>query len=263
MTEIENRRSQAVAARVRIVLNEPQNLINIGAVVRAMSNMGLARLYLVNPGEFDAHRIIGIAHRCDHLLDASVTVDTLDEALDGATYVIGASARARTAQRNYRRPRPVATEIVDRAMEGEEIAVVFGREDRGLDNYALDRCHDVLVIPTDASYSSLNLAQAFLLIAYEIHMVAEDGGRPMPRSRRSLGPAPHEELERMYDALGAGLDHIDFFKVRKMENVMRTLRTALSRCGLDLHEAKLIQAIGYEIRHFVTRARSAGIGEEE
>lgn len=255
--------SSSVRTSVRVVLNEPQNLINIAAIIRGMSNMGIRDLVLVNPAEFDAYRITGIAHRTDELVENTRIVSTLDEALEGVSYVLGTSARARTAQRNYRRPRAVAGEIVERAQAGETIAVVFGREDRGLENDALDRCHEVLVIPTDAAYSSLNLAQAFLIIAYEIHLAAENGGAPLPKGRRSLGPAKHEDLEEMYGALEAGLHHIQFFKARKVESVMRTLRTALSRTTLDLHEARLIRAVGYEIRHFIRRRMAPDTTTEE
>ena len=245
-------------SRVRVVMNEPQNLINIAAVIRGMSNMGLSDLVLVQPAEFDAYRITGIAHRTDELVEATRIVSTLDEALEGASYVLGTSARARTAQRNYRRPRQASVDMIARARAGETVAIVFGREDRGLGNEALDRCHEVLVIPTDSDYSSLNLAQAFLVIAYELFVQAGEEEGDLPTGKRSLGPATHQELEEMYGALEAGLQHIQFFKSRKVESVMRTLRTALSRTTLDLHEARLIRAVGYEVRAFVRR--SLGLG---
>lgn len=235
-----------------VVLHEPQDLVNIAGVVRAMANMGLSRLTVVDPAEFDPRRITGIAHRTGHIVDRIRQVETLDEALADATYVVGTSARARTAQRNYRRPRDLAANIQRRTREGE-VAIVFGREDRGLSNDALDRCHDVLVIPTDPGYSSLNLAQAVLLISYELFLAGGSEPEPLPRGKRSLGPASAAELEEMYGALKQGLARIEFFKARKPESVMRVLRTIFGRTGLDAHEARLVRSIGYEVRNWADR----------
>ena len=204
--------------RVSIVLHEPQDLVNIAAAVRAMANMGLRRLTVVNPAEFDPWRITGIAHRTEHIVESVQQAGSLEEALADATYVVGTSARPRTAQRNYRRPRDLAPRILRRAREGN-VAIVFGREDRGLSNEALDRCDEVAVIPTAQEYSSLNLAQAVLLIAYEIFLAGAGEAESLPVGKRSLGPATHAEMEEMFGALEQGLDRVDFFKARKAESL--------------------------------------------
>ena len=102
-----------------IVLDHPQNLVNIAGVVRAMKNMGLGRLRLVNPLEFDAWRIEGIAHRSEDLVETTQIFQSLPEALADLTWVVGTTARARTAQRNYGRPRELAPSMVDQAGPGE------------------------------------------------------------------------------------------------------------------------------------------------
>jgi len=245
---------------IRVVLHEPQDLVNIAGVVRGMANMGLEHLSLVNPLEFDPHRITGIAHRTDFIVDRAHRHASLDDALADAIYVVGTSARFRTAARNYARPRDLAPRMLARAREGT-VALVFGREDRGLTNDALDRCQDVLVVPTTEEYTSLNLAQAFLVIGYELLLAADLDPSELPVGKRSLGPATHEEMEETYGALEQGLERIDFFKARKPESVMRTLRTALGRSDLDAHEARLVRAIGYEMRNVVDRLR--GLAGEE
>jgi TrmH family RNA methyltransferase len=169
---------------VVVVLNEPQNLVNIAGVVRAMMNMGLGRLRLVQPAEFDAWRIGGIAHRSEDLVKRAEVFDSLPDAVADAVFVVGTTARARTAQRNYVRPRNVAGTIVERAQAGT-VALLFGREDRGLENEALDLCHAAAVIPTTVEHSSLNLAQAVLLLSYEVLLAAGGEGGPLPRGRRS------------------------------------------------------------------------------
>ncbi len=233
-------------------------LVNIAGVVRAMANMGLSRLVLVNPAEFDPWRITGIAHRTEHIVDRIAVVDSLDEALADATHVVGTSARPRTAQRNYRRPRELAAGLLERARNGS-VAIVFGREDRGLSNEALDRCHEVLVIPTHPDNSSLNLAQAVLLVSYELLLAGSTEPPSLPSGKRSLGPATATELEAMYAALEEGLGRVEFFKARKPESVMRVLRTVLGRTGLDAHEARLLRSIGYEVRNWADRERERSV----
>ena len=245
--------------KLTIVLHEPQDLVNIAAAVRAMANTGLRQLTVVDPGEFDPWRITGIAHRTDHIVDRVRRVASLEEALADATYVVGTSARPRTAQRNYRRPRELAPRILRRARASDgKVAIVFGREDRGLSNDALDRCHEVMVIPTVPAYSSLNLAQAVLLVAYELFLAGAGEAEPLPTGKRSLGPASAADLEEMYQALEAGLHRIEFFKARKPESVMRVLRTVFGRTTLDAHEARLIRSIGYEVRNWVERGEEGG-----
>lgn len=242
--------------RITVVLHQPQELVNIATAVRAMANMGLERLAVVDPAEFDPRRITGIAHRTERIVEAARVVPSLDDALADATYVVGTSARPRTAQRNYRRPRELAGRIVERSRSGNA-AIVFGREDRGLSNAALDRCHEVLVVPTSPEYTSLNLAQAVLVVAYELFLAdaRPDAAPPeLPAGKRSLGPATAAELEEMYQALEAGLTAVDFFRARKPESVMRVLRTVFGRTGLDAHEARLIRSVGYEVRNRLERA---------
>lgn len=244
--------SSSALQNVVVVLHEPQNLVNIAGVVRAMKNMGLTRLRLVNPAEFDAWRIGGIAHRSQDVTENAETFESLEEALADTVLVVGTTARARTAHRNYVRPRDIAPKVVDYAERGN-VALVFGREDRGLENEALDLCHMAAIIPTDPDYSSLNLAQATLLLCYEIFLAAQDETGPLPRGRRSTRPATIEELENTYAALEKGLHRIEFYKAREPAAIMRTLRTLVSRAEPDLQEAGLLRAIGFEMSKYFRR----------
>jgi TrmH family RNA methyltransferase len=238
--------------QVVVVLDHPQNVVNIAGVIRAMKNMGLKRLRLVRPAEFDPWRIEGIAHRSGDLIEGTEVFDTLEEALADCVRVVGSSARARTANRNYVRPRQAAANLLESAQDGP-VALLFGREDRGLDNAALDLCHSIAVIPTDPEYSSLNLAQAVMVLAYEVFLGSGEGDAPLPRGRRATGPATREDLELTYRALEDGLHRIEFFKARKPEAVLRTLRTVLARADLDARESRLFAAIGFEIGHYLDR----------
>lgn len=228
-----------------------------------MKNFGLSDLRLVNPDEFDAYRLEGIAHRTGDLIEACSMHDSLDDALVDATFVVGTTARARTAGRSYVRPREAAELIAGRVAAADQeaeagapeprVALLFGREDRGLTNEDLDRCHAVAIIPTTPEYSSLNLAQAMLVLAYEIFLLVDGGLEEMPRGRRATRPPTHEELEQTFAAIADGLGRIDFYKARKPEAVMRTLRTIITRAEPDLREARLLAAVGFEIGNYLDR----------
>lgn len=255
--------NEAGLDNIVVVLDEPQNLVNVAGAVRAMKNMGLRRLRLVRPAEFDPWRIEGIAHRSEDVVESAALVETLEEAVSDCLLVIGTSARSRTAQRNYGHPREWAPKIARAAREGR-VALVFGREDKGLSNEALDRCDGVVVIPTDPEYRSLNLAQACLLLTYEVFLAFEGDTRPLPRGKRSAGPATRGEMEAMLGALEDGLRRIEFFKARSAEGVMRIFRTLLARAELDRHEAGLVKALGFEIGNYLDRLeRKANPAEAE
>jgi TrmH family RNA methyltransferase len=242
---------------VVIVLDEPKDVVNIAGVARVMMNMGLSKLRLVNPDDFDTFRIGGIAHRSEDLTQAAETYATLEDALSDVVFSVGTSARPRTAQRNYDRPREIAPRIVESTASGL-VALVFGREDRGLTNEGLDLCQALAIVPTAAEYPSLNLAQACLVLCYEIHLAASETP-PLPRGKRDQGPATQKDLEEMYDALDRGLHRIDFFKGdRHPESVMRLLRTILARAEPDLREARLLRAMGFEMERYFDREPEGG-----
>jgi len=244
--------TQEDLSRVSIVLDHPKNLVNIAGVVRVMMNFGLRDLRLVNPDEFDEWRIGGIAHRSQPVTERTQIFDTLEEAVADSTFVVGTSARGRTAGHNFVRPREVAETIRARAGDGP-VSLVFGREDRGLTNEALDSCHAVAIIPTSPDFSSLNLAQACLVMAYEVFLAVDGGAEELPKGRRATRAPTQEELELTYSAIENGLHSIDFYKAREPAAVMRTLRNVVARANPDLRESKLLRAIGFEMRNHVNR----------
>jgi TrmH family RNA methyltransferase len=241
-------------SNVVIVLDHPKDVVNIAGVIRVMNNFGLRTLRLVNPDEFDPYRIEGIAHRSGELIEASTQHDSLEEAVADASFVLGTTARPRTAGRKYLWPREAATTIAERARDGT-VAIVLGREDRGLTNEGLDLCHAVSIIPTDSEFSSLNLAQACLVLAYEVFLAFDASDPELPQGRRATRAPTHEELEHTFAAIEDGLGRIEFYKAREPAAVMRTLRTIISRSEPDLREARLLRAIGYEIGNYLDRSK--------
>jgi TrmH family RNA methyltransferase len=127
------------------------------------------------------------------------------------------------------------------------IALLFGREDKGLTNEALDRCHRVVTIPSEPDYPSLNLAHAVVLMLYELALARDQEAPAFKPPRRKAGPAPAGELERLFGDIERALAAIDFFKTRDTEHVMRTLREIIHRTPLDEREVKLLRAMAIEV----------------
>jgi TrmH family RNA methyltransferase len=245
--------SDSYAERFVIVLNEPQDIVNIAGTVRAMMNMGLARLRLVRPALYDAYRVAGIAHGSEWLLDRIEFPATLEDAVADASRIVGTTARRRTASYVWQHPREAAPELLGLAAESEgPVAILFGREDKGLENEQLDLCDRLLVVPTSTDHPSLNLAQAVLLIAYELWLARSDAG-PLPRPKRKSGPATPAEMEHMFADAETALDTIEFFKSRNAPTVMRSLRAILRRAEPTAREVRLLRAMCIEVRKYFAR----------
>ncbi|HUH13430.1 MAG TPA: TrmH family RNA methyltransferase [Longimicrobiales bacterium] len=237
-----------------VCLHEPQDLINIATAARALMNCGLRRLRLVSPAEYDETRILGIAHNAAPVLERVEMFDTLDAALADALHVAGTSARRRSATYVWQQPREAAAEMLELAAAAQgPVVLLFGREDKGLPNEALDRCDRILTVPTDPAFSSLNLAQAVLLVCYELWLAGPGGEKPLPEGRRTAPPASYEEMEALFADLAATLETIRFYKKRNPEAILRTFRAVYRRADLDSREAKLMRAGWIQSREFFRR----------
>jgi TrmH family RNA methyltransferase len=232
-----------------VVLCRPQKLVNIAGAIRAMKNMGLLRLRLVRPAEYDPATIEGIAHRSADVLAATTLHASLDDALADAVYVAGTTARTRELAPQPLTPRQAAPDLLARAAQGP-VALLFGPEDNGLRAEELDRCHCILRIPTDPHYRSLNLAQAVLIVAYELWQAHE---QPAPTTVRPTQPADAAQLEAVFDAAERALWGIEFFKSGSSAAIMRSLRALIHRADLDAREAALLRAMALETLEFLRR----------
>jgi tRNA/rRNA methyltransferase len=241
-----------------VVLDQPQDLVNIAHVVRGMKNFAFRDLRLVQPREYDAYRVEGIAHQTADVLARVRTFASLGEAIADCVHVVGLTARGRTAKRNVQRPRQAAAEITVLADDGP-VALLFGREDKGLTNDALDRCHRVVTIPTEASYPSLNLAHSAVIMLYELALARGAETLPFKAPRRASEPAAAQELERLFADVDRALAAIDFFKTRNAEGIMRTMRELAHRTPLDLREVKLLRAMAIEVVKYGERLARSGL----
>lgn len=241
---------------IRIVLVNTHHPGNIGAAARAMKNMGLSRLYLVEPKDFPSFEASQRASSATDVLSRAVVVDTLAEALQGCSFVCGTSAR----QRSVKWPQLDARECgvqLQQESEQHEVALVFGRERSGLSNEELELCQALVNIPTAEAYSSLNLAQAVQVLSYEILMASRNpGAAPMAQATPLVNQPPvsddidvkdtlatSDQLEGMYGHFLDALTQMNFFGKRNPEHIMRKLRCLFGRARPSQREVQIMRGI--------------------
>lgn len=225
---------------MRIVLVGTTHPGNIGAAARAMKNMGLADLALVNPRYFPHDDATARAAGAEDVLQAARVFASLDEAIGDCTYVAGASARARTIGWPSMAPRECAPRLIQEGTHGIA-AVVFGPEKSGLTNHDLDRCNTLLTIPTEAGFSSLNLAMAVQVLVYELRVAAMTGIEQMPEPESP--PATSADLENFYAHLEQVLTRSGFLDPENPRLLMRRLRRLFVKAELDQNEANILRGM--------------------
>jgi len=242
-----NREEPAVTPydNIAIVLVHTSHPGNIGAAARAMKNMGLRQLRLVQPKAFPDAEATARASGADDVLAAARTHDSLAEAVGDCALVVGASARQRTIPWPVLGPRQAAAAAWE-AAAGGRVALVFGRENSGLTNAELDCCQYLVQIPTNPEYSSLNLAQAVQVLTYELRMGAPASGAPQASTAavdEDASPASAAELEGLYGHLEQTLVELDFLAPDNPRQLMRRLRRLFNRSRLERLEVNILRGI--------------------
>ncbi|WP_256206555.1 tRNA (cytosine(32)/uridine(32)-2'-O)-methyltransferase TrmJ [Pseudomonas sp. BAY1663] len=246
---------------IRVVLVNTSHAGNIGGVARAMKNMGLSRLVLVDPEDFPSPHAVARASGATDILDAAQVVATLEEALVGCSLVLGTSARDRRIPWPLLDPRECGAASVEQAASGGEVALVFGREYAGLTNEELQRCQFHVHIPSDPEFSSLNLAAAVQVLSYEVRMAwlaAE--GRPTKMEKLETTamldaqPVTMDELEHYFGHLEQTLVDIGFLDPEKPRHLMPRLRRLYGRSGISKLEMNILRGI-------LTETQKAARGE--
>lgn len=247
--------------KIRVVLVNTSHAGNIGGAARAMKNMGLSRLVLVDPEGFPSPNAVARASGATDILDSAQVVATLEEALVGCSLVLGTSARDRRIPWPLLDPRECASVSVEQAASGGEVALVFGREYAGLTNEELQRCQYHVHIPSDPQFSSLNLAAAVQVLTYEVRMawlVAE--GRPTKVEKLETTamldaqPVTVDELENYFGHLEQTLVDIGFLDPAKPRHLMPRLRRLYGRSGISKLEMNILRGI-------LTETQKAARGE--
>lgn len=234
--------------RIRIVLIGTSHPGNIGGTARAMHNMGLADLALVAPRcEPLTADTVSRASGADALVHAARTVETLEEAVADCTLVVGASARSRTLPWPMITPRALGERLPEElAAPDGRVALVFGREDSGLTNAELQRCHAHVHIPTNPDFSSLNLAAAVQVLAYECRLAwMEHGETPAASAEKDDAQplASHEELEHYFTHLERTLIAIGFHDPAQPRQLMARLRRFTLRARPERMELNILRGI--------------------
>ncbi|SDX97615.1 tRNA (cytidine32/uridine32-2'-O)-methyltransferase [Allochromatium warmingii] len=228
-------------ARIRFVLVETTHSGNIGAAARALKTMGLSRLELVAPRQRPDAEALARASGADDLLERAGIHATLTDALAGCRLVVGASARLRSLEWPLLEPPDCAARLLAEAAHGE-VAVLLGRESSGLSNDELARCQFLVHIPTNPDFSSLNVAAAAQVLAYEIRRTARAAsGEHLTETPRDLAPA--EAMEGFYTHLTETLVQIGFSDPEQSRTLTRRLRRLFNRAQPDRVELNILRGI--------------------
>ena len=229
---------------IQVVLVHTTHAGNIGGVARAMKNMGLTRLTLVKPRTFPAPEAEWRAASAIDVLQNARVVETVEEAIADAQFVVGTSARERRIPWPVQDARHCGERIVNQARAGESVAILFGREDRGLLNEELQLCNLHCHIPTHDAYPSLNLAMAVQILTYEIRMTELGDSIPAEQDANWDTPfATTADMTLFYTHLEETLIDIEFLDPQAPRQLMRRLRRLFNRVRLDEMELNILRGM--------------------
>ena len=238
---------------ITIVLQRPRYPENIGAAARAMCNMGLTRLIVVDPDRWDDARIRRLAtHEAGSVVDRIRRVYSLDEALAPFGHVVGTTARLGGQRPVIKSPEVLARRLIP-ISRNNPVAILFGPEDRGLTNDDLKHCHQLVNIPT-VDFTSLNLAQAVMVVCYCLSTAAQTGPADFtPRLAKRI------ELDRMYEELTASLVQIGYMNPENPDYWMIRIRRFFSRMSLRAGETSIIRGICRQIHWYGGKRYNDGL----
>lgn len=240
----------------RFVLVEPSHPGNVGAAARALKTMGFSRLVLVAPRIAQVQsdpEAIAMASGADDVLAGAHVVPTLADALAGVQWSLALTARTREYGPPPRAPREAVLDACRQVPHGD-IALVFGNERTGLSNDDVERCSALAHIPANPAYSSLNLAQAVQVLAYELRLAYLDGGAgaALPEAGAAAPAvttplAASEDIERMFMHLENALIALEFLDPANPKKLMSRLRRMFARSGLEREEVNIVRGIAKHI----------------
>lgn len=232
---------------IRIVMVKTTEAGNIGAAARAMKNMALSKLYLVNPSNFPSSIATARASGADNILASAVVVDNLSKALTGVNLVIAASARQRHTKWEQLDVVQSCEKIKQISNSGGKVAVVFGTENSGLSNAELDLANVLMTIPGNSNYFSLNVASAVQVFAYQ-HFISNQS---IEFAKITENNATFDEVEGFYQHLEQVLAHINYLEEKRPKHlIMRRLRKIFTRTVLQKDEVAILRGILRNIKPY-------------
>ena len=226
---------------VKVVLVGTTHPGNIGAAARAIKNMGIFNLALVKPKEFPSDIAIYRSKAAKDILENAEIYETLKDAIAGCKLIVGTSARARSVPWPVFNPRDAAEEMRKISKQGN-VAIVFGREDRGLTNDELGLCNFHVHIPSDPKYSSLNLSQAVQILAYEIRL-AYSRDEVISEVKWDVDLANNEQTERLIDHMEELMQDVEFYDVENPRKLLLRVRRFFKRSKIDVMEANIFRGL--------------------
>lgn len=238
---------------IAIVLIRPQFAGNIGSVSRAMKNTGLSRLILVSPGQDQlSPEARMMATSAKDLLEKAEVYPNQGEALAGFRWIAGTSARKGRNRGPFISPREICPEIIAHA-RSIPVAILFGREDKGLTNEELAPCHALISIPTHRALPSLNLAQAVMVLSYELHLANLQSQTEGPTGTGLLPKlAEFQRVESMYAHLEELLLRIGFLDSQNPKRIMHALRRIFGRASLSDRDVAILRGIFRQLEWYAT-----------
>ncbi|MEX2489761.1 MAG: tRNA (cytosine(32)/uridine(32)-2'-O)-methyltransferase TrmJ [Pseudomonadales bacterium] len=259
--------TERLLSNIRIVLVETTHPGNIGAAARAMKNMGLSQLCLVNPRDSFADKppdkAIWRAASAEDVVNNAMVVSSVDEAIGDCQLVIGTSARDRRIPWPLLDPVECAEKVWVESVAGRDVAILFGRESRGLKNDELHKCHYHVNIPTSESYSSLNLAMAVQIICYELRKASHTVVEPVATEDRwDMAYASASELEHLFEHLERTLVQLEFHDPDNPRQLMTRLRRLFNRVRLDQMEINILRGLLTAINQKLPDADLSSRGEK-
>ena len=226
---------------VKVVLVGTTHPGNIGASARAIKNMGIFNLALVKPKEFPSDIAIYRSKAAKDILENAEIYESLEDAIAGCKLIVGTSARARSVPWPVFNPRDAAEEMRKISKQGN-VAIVFGREDRGLTNDELGLCNFHVHIPSDPKYSSLNLSQAVQILAYEIRL-AYSRDEVISEVKWDVDLANNEQTERLIDHMEELMQDVEFYDVENPRKLLLRVRRFFKRSKIDVMEANIFRGL--------------------
>lgn len=226
-----------------VILCEPQLGENIGTAARAMANFGLCDLRIVNPRDgWPSERAKAAASRADHVISAVKVFERVEDAVADLRFVFATTARSREIPKPVRGPDEAAATLVKFGGEGLATGILFGRERWGLNNEEVALADEIITLPVDPTYASLNIAQAVLVTAYEWRKLATSGALPFGTPEGE--PATREELIRLFEHLEGALDAANYFRTEdKRPAMVRGLRAILHKAQLTEQDVRTLRGV--------------------
>ncbi|WP_271274454.1 tRNA (cytosine(32)/uridine(32)-2'-O)-methyltransferase TrmJ [Aliamphritea hakodatensis] len=234
---------------IRIVLINTFHPGNIGAAARAMKNMGLSQLYLVEPRIYPSEEADSRAAGAKDVLDQATVVDTLEEAIADCQLVIGTSARNRSFDLPIFDARTCGEKVVTEAASGK-VAIIFGRETMGLHNHELEQCNYHVYIPANPDYPVLNVSAAIQLVCYEIWQASLQDNKEEAPAEYPL----HKEMQLFYEHLESALRKTRFIIPQHEGKVMKKLIRYFNRSRPEQIELNMLRGILRSVDETAARA---------